>query len=483
MDHSHAHPMQSGLQLGHLGKRAREVDHQTPPPFAGRIPLTPLCHARSLLGHLARQQSDNVWQMQQHVALSWSDELLTYDFGAGHPMSPKRLELTMELARELGLFDDDCCEVCKNPPASDELLATVHEPEYLAAVAAASTDGVPDLARGLGTDDNPIFPGMYDAAARIVGGTVSLAESVWDGEVAHGVNLAGGMHHAMPGSASGFCIFNDAAVAIKRLQALGAKKIVYLDLDAHHGDGVEKVFWNDPSVLTISIHQDGRTAFPGTGAPDDIGGPDALGMTVNLPLPPRTDSSEWLRAYDAVVPPLLRAFQPDFIVSQHGCDAHRRDPLSDLRVGVHAQCAAAAWTHQLAHEVCDGRWLALGGGGYSVVDVVPVMWSALLAEALHHPLDWHTPLPMAWREQVAQESGRENLPIKVVECTWQPWPTSEGEPSTDSASSASADPPGLIASAYQIAPSQTGAVDPANAVDQAILATRRAVFGYHGLVA
>jgi len=425
--------------------------------------LTQLCHANSLSGRPARRQSDNVWKVPRNVALSWSEDLLNYDFGPGHPMSPRRLKLTIDLARELGLLDDGCCEVCADPPASAEQLATVHQPDYLAAVMAASK-GVVDEAHGLGTEDNPIFPGMYDAAARIVGGTVSLAEAVWRGEVEHGVNLAGGMHHAMPDSASGFCIFNDAAIAIRRLQQLGAQKIAYLDLDAHHGDGVERVFWDDPTVLTISIHQDGRTAFPGTGAPTDIGGPQALGSTVNLALPPRTESGDWLRAYDAVVPPLLRAFQPDLIVSQHGCDAHRRDPMSDLRVGVHAQCVAAAWTHDLAHEVSQGRWLALGGGGYSAVDVVPVIWSALLAEALHQPLDWHTPLPTHWREAAAG-SGRPSRELKVVECSWSPWPQRCGAPEKVGELGADAE------------------IDPANAVDQAILATRQAVFGFHGLVA
>lgn len=404
-------------------------------------------------------RDDNVWRMQQNVALSWSEDLLEYDFGAGHPMSPKRLEFTIELAREMGLLDDGGCAISADPPASPELLGLVHTPAYLTAVAAAGA-GTPDLARGLGTEDNPIFPGMYDAAARIVGGTVSLAEAVWRGDVAHGVNLAGGMHHAMPGAASGFCIFNDAAIAIKRLQQLGAKRIAYVDLDAHHGDGVERVFWDDPGVLTISVHQDGRTAFPGTGHAGDIGGPHALGSAANVPLPPRTESSDWLRAYDAVVPPLLRAFQPEIIISQHGCDAHRRDPLSDLRVGIYAQCTAAHWTHELAHETSEGRWLALGGGGYAVSDVVPMMWSALLAEALHQPLDLGAKLPRGWRKRVARLSGRHKRP-RLEQPKWLPWASGAGTELTDQAS----------------------VIDPANKVDAAILATRQAVFEHHGLVA
>ncbi|ACZ29469.1 histone deacetylase superfamily [Xylanimonas cellulosilytica DSM 15894] len=380
--------------------------------------------------------------------LVWSPELLQYDFGRGHPMSPARLDLTMRLADELGLLTSRDLEVVAVPPASDAVLETVHDAAYVAAVRAADA-GRPAPERGLGTEDDPVFAGMHDAAARLVAGSVDVADAVWDGRVLHGLNVAGGMHHAHRDAASGFCIYNDAAAAVQRLLDAGAQRVAYVDLDAHHGDGVEAQFWDDPRVLTVSIHQDGSTLFPGTGSPADVGGAGAEGSVVNLALPPRTGSEGWLRALDAVVPALLREFRPQVIVSQHGADAHAKDPLSDLRVGIDALRQAARVLHDLSHELADGRWVALGGGGYAVVDVVPLVWSSLVAEALHAPLDLAQPLPPAWREHVAQASGltaARYLGIETAE--WRRW-----------------------AAGY----------DPADDVDRAVLATRKHVFPLWGL--
>jgi acetoin utilization protein AcuC len=331
----------------------------------------------------------------------WSPALLDYDFGAGHPMAPTRLQLTIRLARDLGLLSLPGVEVVDVLPAPDDVLTAVHEAAYVAAVHEASDHGRADRHRGLGTEDDPVFAGMHDAAARIAAGSRDAALTVWRGEAAHGVNIAGGMHHAMPGAAAGFCIYNDAAVAIQALLDEGAERVAYVDLDAHHGDGVERAFWDDPRVLTVSVHQSPATLFPGTGYPTDTGG--APGSAVNLALPPRTGSAAWLRAVDAVVPEALRAFAPQILVTQHGCDAHGTDPLSDLRVGVAAQRVAAGWLHDLAHELCEGRWTALGGGGYSVIDVVPLVWANLLAIAAHADLPVDTPVPVAWREMVERD--------------------------------------------------------------------------------
>lgn len=347
------------------------------------------------------------YRMTFSVRVLWSPDLLGYDFGPGHPMAPARLDLTIDLATALGLFDAPGVVVQDVAPAPDELLQRVHDGDYVAAVRAASTDGTVDLHRGLGTEDDPIFPGMHDAAARIVAGTCSAADAVWSGETTHAVNLAGGMHHAMPDAAAGFCIYNDAAVAISRLLDSGAERVAYVDLDAHHGDGVERVFWDDPRVLTVSVHQTGANLFPGTGFPTDTGGPNANGTTVNLALPARTDSEGWLRAVDAILPEVLREFEPQIIVSQHGCDAHGDDPLSDLRVDVCAQRQAAEWVHELSHELCDGKWVALGGGGYAVTNVVPFAWTHLLAIAAHAPLADATPVPDAWRERLSRDLGCE----------------------------------------------------------------------------
>ncbi|PFG34149.1 acetoin utilization protein AcuC [Sanguibacter antarcticus] len=389
--------------------------------------------------------------MPFRVRISWSPELVEHNFGRGHPMAPLRLDLTVRLAEGLGLLAHDDVTVVGSSVASDELLSTVHEPEYVAAVHAASDDDREDPARGLGTDDNPIFPGIHESAARIVSGTVESALAVWRGEATHAVNLAGGMHHARVGGASGFCIYNDIAIAIRALLDAGVERVAYVDVDAHHGDGVEAAFWDDPRVLTVSVHQSGASLFPGTGHATDTGGPHAQGSAVNVALPAKTRSAEWLRAVDAVVPDAVRAFEPQVIVSQHGCDAHGKDTLSDLDVAVDAQRQAAEWVHDLAHEVADGRWVALGGGGYAVLDVVPIVWCHVLAIAEHRPVGPMDPVPAAWRAYV--EEMLEHCPPEVM-----------------------SDDEGAVA----FVPWSSG-FDPDQEVDRAVRATRQAAFPLLGV--
>lgn len=381
----------------------------------------------------------------------WSPALLGYDFGVRHPMTPVRLDLTFRLAEQLGVLDLPGVAVTGAEPADDALVGTAHTAEYIAAVRRAGEAGVADEARGLGTEDDPVFPGMHDAAARLVSGSVEAAVEVWEGRARHAVNLAGGMHHAMPDRASGFCIYNDAVAAIRALLARGARRVAYVDLDAHHGDGVERAFWDDPRVLTVSVHESGATLFPGTGHPADVGGPRARGSAVNVALPAGTTDAGWLRAVGAVVLPVVRAFGPDLLVTQHGCDAHANDPLTNLAVSVDGLRTAALAMHDLAHEVAGGRWLALGGGGYAIVQVVPRIWTHLLAVAAHAPLDPATRVPAAWRAHVEATLG-------------PPAPTVMGD----------GEGGGFPA------PWSAG-FDPADAVDRTVLATRRHVFDWHGL--
>ncbi len=385
------------------------------------------------------------------VQVVWDPVFNRYDFGRWHPMAPIRLDLTARLCESLGLFSVPGLRVVSAQPAGDDLLRTVHEAEYVAAVQAASADpGSAQEVFGLGTEDDPAFPGMHEAAARIVGGSVELGRALLAGRAQHGVNFCGGMHHAKPGCASGFCVYNDAAAAIRAMLDEGAERVVYVDLDCHHGDGTEAVFWDEPRVLTISVHESGTTLFPGTGFADELGGPGALGSAVNLALPAGTRDAGWLRAVHSVVPQLVTAFAPDVLVTQHGCDTHALDPLGHLVVSLDAQRVAAASMHALAHAAAGGRWLALGGGGYEVVDVVPRTWAHLVAEAAHRPLDPATPLPRAWREHVEETVGRE-----------APRLMTDGEDGAFTGWS----------SGY----------DPGDAVDRAVLATRRAAFPLHGL--
>jgi acetoin utilization protein AcuC len=331
------------------------------------------------------------------------------------------------------------------------VLGTVHDPDYIAAVRAASQDPrAADQARGLGTEDDPAFAGMHEASARVVSGTVDIARAVCAGTVAHGVNFCGGLHHAMPDRASGFCVYNDVAAGIRALLSDGARRVAYVDVDVHHGDGVERIFWNDPRVLTISVHESGRALFPGTGFADELGGSAAEGAAVNVALPPGTGDAGWLRAVHSVVPHLVRAFRPDVLVTQHGCDSHVLDPLAHLAVTVDAQRAVQSTLHDLAHEVCDGRWVALGGGGYEVVDVVPRAWAHLVGIAAHRPVPPETEVPQSWRDHVSMLIGRPG-PVRMTDGA-QPWWRS-----------------------WEVG------YDPEDAVDRAIMATRKAVFPLHGL--
>src|SRR5438132_608649 len=248
----------------------------------------------------------------------WDDGYLAYDFG-DHPLNPIRLDLTIRLARALGVLDR--LDVLAPQTADETQLLTTHDADYLAAVRRAGADPT-FRGYGLGTDDDPVFPGMYEASALIAGGSALAARQVWEGHTEHAVNIAGGLHHAMRGYASGFCVFNDVVLAIRTMLAAGARKVAYVDVDVHHGDGVQAAFYDDPRVLTISLHQDPRTLFPGTGMAEEVGIGAAAGTSINLALPPGTADDGWLRGFNAVVPGAVAAFRPDVLVTQCGCDTH-----------------------------------------------------------------------------------------------------------------------------------------------------------------
>ncbi len=349
--------------------------------------------------------------MECNASAIWDERYLAYDFG-DHPLNPVRLDLTIRLARELGVLDR--LDVEPPEPADEAQLLTVHDAAYLGAVRAASDDPAFE-GFGLGTSDDPVFPGMFDASALVAGGSAQAAQRLWSGAVEHAVNIAGGLHHAMRGYASGFCIFNDVVLGIRTLLAAGAQRVAYVDIDVHHGDGVQAAFYDDPRVLTISLHQDPRTLFPGTGMPGEIGTGAAEGTSVNVPLPPGTDDAGWLRAFRAIVPGAVRAFRPDVLVTQCGCDTHHEDPLANLELTVDGQRTAIAELHQLAHEVAGGKWLAFGGGGYGLVRCVPRTWTHLLAEATGRPVAPDTAIPPGWAEHLRSRGVRGELPTTMGE--------------------------------------------------------------------
>jgi acetoin utilization protein AcuC len=387
--------------------------------------------------------------VQPTTAVVWDKALLDYDMG-DHPMDPVRIELTMALARDLGVLDRPGVQMIVPETAAEVDLIRVHHADYLDAVRLAPSD--PFFSGwGLNTPDNPVFEGMHEASARVCGATIAAADAVWQGRAIRAVNVAGGLHHAMPARASGFCVYNDPAVAIARLLDQGARRVAYVDVDVHHGDGVQAAFYHDPRVLTVSLHETPLALFPNvSGFADEVGGPGAEGTAVNVPLPPGTTDAGWLKAFHAVVPSVLRAFRPEILISQCGADGHRLDPLADLRLSVDGQRAAYLAIRDLADELCAGRWVATGGGGYALVEVVPRAWTHLIAAVTGDPLDPATETPEAWRRLAADLRPRAEVPATMtdgVDPVVERW-----EPGT--------------------------AADP---IDRAILATRLAVFPLHGL--
>jgi acetoin utilization protein AcuC len=342
--------------------------------------------------------------VSERVSLVVTPEARGYDHGPQHPLRPQRVLLTWDLIQEFGLTGLPNVEETPGRAASDDEIALVHAEEFIDATRRAGHGEQGPWSRfGYGPGDNPIFRDMHEAAAAVVGASLVAADRVLSGHAEHAFNAAGGLHHAMPDRASGFCVYDDPAVAIAWLLQQGVERIAYVDVDVHHGDGPQAIFYAEPRVLTISIHESGRYLFPGTGFEDERGRGDAEGTKVNVPLPPLTDDEGWLAAFRANVPDRVRAFRPDVLVTQLGCDTHATDPLAHLQLTTRAYREAAKAFHDLAHETAGGRWVATGGGGYQWARVVPRAWTIGFAEMAG--ADLPDEVPAAWLERAEAEAG------------------------------------------------------------------------------
>jgi acetoin utilization protein AcuC len=304
------------------------------------------------------------------VALISSPNLWTHGHGPQHPLKPQRLQRTYELLEAYDALRAPNVQVVAPRSPSEDELALFHTQEYIASVRRLSEGetGIPLHRYGFGPGDNPVFGGMYVSEGLKVGGALLGAEMLIEGSCQVAFNYGGGLHHAGPDFASGFCVFNDAAVVIHWLLQQGLR-VAYVDIDVHHGDGVQDAFYDTDQVLTISLHQSGRTLFPGTGFVHEIGRGQGQGYSVNVPLPPYTDDEAYLWAFRQIVPPLVERFLPDILVTQLGVDTHVLDPLASLALTTHGHLALFEELNALAQ-----RWLALGGGGYNL-DVVPRSWA------------------------------------------------------------------------------------------------------------
>ncbi len=334
----------------------------------------------------------------------------TYDFGPQHPLTPRRFGPGIDLLRAVGAVPALAPE-----PASDEELLRIHVLAYLETVKRFSADPSLLPKAGIGTSDNPAFKGIHEAAAAVAGGSLRAMEAILRGDVEHAHHPGGGLHHAMPDRAWGFCVYDDPALAVVRARADGLR-VMYVDLDVHHGDGVQAMTYADPGVLTLSFHESGRSLFPETGFPDELGEGRASGTSVNMPFEAFAGEGAWIPAVRALVPALAAVFGPDVIVSQHGADAHAWDPLAHLRVTTVGMAEAARLVDAVAHRWARGRWLATGGGGYDAYRVVPRTWALTWLAGAH--LEPPDETPTGWRERWAGDAaafGTPGLPVAFLD--------------------------------------------------------------------
>ncbi len=391
-----------------------------------------------------QQQLSNIHMSNAHAQarIIFDPVELQYDFGAEHPLQSRRLVALMDLLESSGLWQSSD-EQRRLPlrPATIEELGLIHTSEYIAAVQRlsapdAASDAVPNerahlaLRYGFGDGDTPALPGMHKMSAYFAGGTLVALSAVMglpeggafnseDERPLHVFHPAGGLHHAWADRASGFCIYNDIAVAIAHVLRASEAKVLYIDFDAHHGDGVQRAFYDEPRVMTISFHETGRYLFPGTGDVLELGNGLGRGYSINVPLEPFTEDDSSIEAIDSLLPPLVTSFAPDVIISQHGCDTHAWDPLTHLQLTLRGIQAQMKLVHQLAHTYCQGHWVALGGGGYDLYRVVPRAWSMLWAEMSDQPLpvdlpqEWVKRWRPAWSAVQEQEAAAQQVMGKL----------------------------------------------------------------------
>jgi acetoin utilization protein AcuC len=334
--------------------------------------------------------------MKDRVAFIYSEEQLNYKFSSHHPFNQFRLKLTIDLLNRIHGLDAE--HIIPPRMATEEELALIHDPSYIDAVKKAGHGQLPkEIAEnyGLGTEDTPVFPNMHEASSLLVGGTLTAADQVMTGKALHALNLGGGLHHGFRGKASGFCIYNDSSVAIKYLQEKYNARVLYVDTDAHHGDGVQWSFYDDPNVCTLSIHETGRYLFPGTGNLNERGQGLGYGYSFNIPVDAFTEDESWLQAYTQALKEVAEFFKPDVILTQNGADSHYYDPLTHLSATMKIYREIPKLAHEIAHKYCGGKWIAVGGGGYDIWRVVPRAWAHIWLEMSENsncygslPADW-----------------------------------------------------------------------------------------------
>nr|BBH88244.1 hypothetical protein KTC_29950 [Thermosporothrix sp. COM3] len=369
----------------------------------------------------------------ERARLAFDPAELHYQLGPQHPLQPVRIEALIDLLRTSGLWDQqDPATFLPIRQATDAELKLAHTRDYIQAVQKLSESDEfmiegelkerawLQMRYGFNSDDTPPVLDMHDVAAWIAGGSLVGLSAIMG--LPEGGTFAseeerplrvfhpsGGLHHAWSDRASGFCIYNDVGVAIAHVLQATEAKVLYIDFDAHHGDGVQKLFYDDPRVMTISLHETGRYLFPGTGDVLETGRSVGRGYAVNVPLEPFTEDDSYIEVMNVLLHPLVTSFAPDVIVTQHGCDTHAWDPLTHLALTMRGIRAQAKMARQLADTYCGGRWLAVGGGGYALYRVVPRAWALVWAEMTGQqvpeqlPSEWVERWRERWQERMKQD--------------------------------------------------------------------------------
>lgn len=351
--------------------------------------------------------------LEQDAVFIYSPEQLDYKFSETHPFNQKRLQLTMDLLKQINALQPEQIKTAR--VATDEELLLGHDATYIDIVKRAGHGELRNSegeVYGIGTEDTPIFKNMHEASAMFVGGTLTACDYVMQGKTNHALNLGGGLHHGFHGKASGFCIYNDSTVAIKYMQKKYDARVLYIDTDAHHGDGVQWSFYDDPNVCTLSIHETGRYLFPGTGAVTERGNGEGYGTSFNIPLDAFTEDGSFLEVYETAIREVIAHFKPDVILTQNGADAHYFDPLTHLYSTIKTYEVIPKIAHELAHEFCEGRWIAVGGGGYDIWRVVPRAWSMVWLAMTNQQVPTGT-IPKEWLDNWQKEA-----PVTLIP-TWE----------------------------------------------------------------
>ncbi|SDK43893.1 acetoin utilization protein AcuC [Sediminibacillus albus] len=341
---------------------------------------------------------------KEQAAFIYSEAFTDYHFNSDHPFNQQRVVMTKELLEAEGQLKEN--HLIKPRTATVEELALVHDKRYIEAVIKASNGNLSQEEGwkfGLGTEDTPMFSNMHESASLLVGGTLTAVDTVLNKQASHALNLGGGLHHGFKRKASGFCIYNDGAVAIKYIRENYNLRVLYVDTDAHHGDGVQALFYDDPEVCTLSIHETGRYLFPGTGNINERGLKTGYGYTFNFPIDAFTEDESYLSVYESAFKEVAEYFQPDVIITQNGVDAHCYDPLTHLCSTMKTFEQIPLLARRLANQYCEGRWIALGGGGYDIWRVVPRAWGQLWSVMLTGEIITGR-LPASWKAKWEQLS-------------------------------------------------------------------------------